>query len=172
MKLARAATFIHYHHYVTPRLLTFLSAPKSIYRLMVVPLIPPAVTTANANLVIKMVVGLETTFGAKDSDPSFAVSDGNRFIGALTLDKNNYVSIAPCIGIEGASGPIMNQRRTDVSLPKPSESYYPGRFEIQLSLSDRWGTCFCPARRRLQQRNDLPEQVESQQRPVSGDLWR
>ena len=111
---------------------------------MVVPLIPPAVTTENANLVIKMAVGMETTFGGVDSDPSFVVSDGNHFIGALTLDKDNYGGSAPCIGIEGASGPIINQRRTDASLPKPSESYYPGRFEIQLSLSDRWGTCFVP----------------------------
>ena len=111
---------------------------------MVVPLIPPAVTTENANLVIKMAVGLETTFGAKDSDPSFVVSDGKHFTGVITFDKTNYKDDAPCRGIEGASGPTMNQHRTDVSLPKPSESYYPGRFEIQLSLSDRWGTCYVP----------------------------
>ena len=90
-----------------------------------------------------MAVDLETTYGQGESDPSLVVSDGNEFIGALTLDKNNYPSSAPCVGIEGASGPTMNNRRTDVSLPKPSESqHYPGRFEIQLSLSDRWGTCF------------------------------
>ena len=111
---------------------------------MIVPLIQPAVTTANANLVIKMNVGLETTFGAGDSDPSFVISDGSRFIGMLTLDKNNYKTFAPCLGIEGARGPTMSHRRTDAYLPKPSESYYPGRFEIQLSLSDRWGTCFVP----------------------------
>ena len=142
MKLARDATFIHHHHSLSPRLLTFLSAPKTYYRLMLVPLIPPAVTTENANLVIKMAVGLETTFGAKESDPSFVVSDGNHFIGVVIVDKTNYVSSAPCVGIEGASGPTMNQRRTDVTLPKPSESYYPGRYEIQLNLSDRRGTCF------------------------------
>ena len=143
MKLARAATFIHYHHSVTPRLLTFLSAPKNYYRLMIVPLIPPKFAPGNANLVIKMAVGLETTFGQADSDPSFVVSDGSQFIGAFTLDKTNYDGWAPCIGIEGASGPTIN-RRHDALLPKPSEKYYPGRFEIQLSLSDRWGTCFVP----------------------------
>ena len=111
---------------------------------MIVPLIQPAVTTANANLVIKMNVGLETTFGAGDSDPSFVISDGSRCIGMFTYDKNNYKDSAPCRGIEGASGPTMSHHRTDAYLPKPSESYYPGRFEIQLSLSDRWGTCFIP----------------------------
>ena len=111
---------------------------------MIVPLIQPAVTSASAKLFIKMNVGLETTFGAGESDPSFVISDGSRFIGVLTFDKNNYNGVAPCLGIEGASGPTMSHRRSDASLPKPSESYYPGRFEIQLSLSERWGTCFVP----------------------------
>ena len=110
---------------------------------MTVPLIQPAVTSASAKLFIKMNVGLETTFGAGESDPSFVISDGSLFIGMLTLDKNNYKTCAPCLGIEGASGPTTS-RRADACLPKPSESYYPGRFEIQLSLSDRWGTCFVP----------------------------
>ena len=87
---------------------------------------------------------METTFAAADSDPSFVVSDGNHFIGVFTLDKTNYNSHARCLGVEGASGPTINQRHEDASLPKPSDSYYPGRFEIQLSLSDRWGTCFVP----------------------------
>ena len=111
---------------------------------MIVPLIQPAVAKANANLVIKMNVGLETTFGAGGSDPSFVISDCSRFIGMLTLDKNNYTGIAPCRGIEGTSGPTMSHQRTDALLPKASESFYPGRFEIQLSQSDRWGTCFVP----------------------------
>ena len=73
---------------------------KNYYSLMIVPLIQPAVTTANAKLVIKMNVGLETTFGAGESDPSFVISDGSRFIGMLTPDKNNYKNVAPCYGIE------------------------------------------------------------------------
>ena len=171
MKLARAATFIHHHHSLTPRLLTFLSAPKSSYRLMILPLIPPKLTPGNANLVIKMTVGLETTFGQGESDPSFVVSDGNRFIGVQITDKNNYKDHAPCLGIEGASGPTSSDRYRNALLPKPSETYYPGRFEIQLSLFDRcMGNVFCSAGRWLQQRGDLPEQVESQPRPVSGDL--
>ena len=143
MKLADAATFIHHHNTLTPKLLTFLSAPSNYYRLMIVPLIPPGVIDHNAKLVVKMVVGLETKFGSGESDPSFVISDGHRFIGMLTIDKNNYPLSAPYVGIEGPSGNTMT-RHVDAALPKPSESYYPGRFEIQLSLSDRWGTCFVP----------------------------
>ena len=90
-----------------------------------------------------MAVGLETSFGQGESDPSFVISDGHRFVGMLTLDKNNYGSSAPCVGAEGPSGKTTT-RHNGALLPKPSESYYPGRFEIQLSLSDRWGTCFVP----------------------------
>ena len=142
-KLAEAATFIHRHNTLTPRLLAFLSAPSTFYRLMIVPLIPPGGIGKNAKLVVKMAVGVETKFGSADSDPSFGISDGDRFIGMHTLDKNNYASYAPCRGIEGPSGKTL-ARHTDAPLPKPSESYCPGRFEIQLSLSDWWGTCFVP----------------------------
>ena len=91
-----------------------------------------------------MAVGLETKFGSADCDPSFVISDGDRFIGMLTIDKKDYASAAPCIGIEGQGGTTMTGH-SDAFLPKPSErSYYPGRFEVQLSLSDRWGTCFVP----------------------------
>ena len=143
-KLAEAASFIHYHNTLTPRLLTFLSAPSNFYRLMIVPLIPPGVIDRNANLVVKMAVGLETTFGSSDTDPSFVISDGHRFVGMQTIDKKNYLSVAPCRGIEGPSGNTIPTRHYDAALPKPSESYYPGRFEIHLSLSDRWGICFVP----------------------------
>ena len=143
MKLAEAASFIHHHNTLTPRVLTFLSAPSNYYRLMIVPLIPPGVIDHNAKLVEKMVVGLETKFGSEENDPSFVISDGHRFVGMLTVDKNNYPSSAPYFGIEGPTGNTMT-RHTDAALPKPSESYYPSRFEIQLSLSDRWGTCFVP----------------------------
>ena len=110
---------------------------------MVVPLIPPGVIDHNAKLVVKMAVGLQTSFGQRDCDPSFVISDGHRFVGMLIIDKNDYRASAPCVGAEGPSGNTMT-RHNDARLPKPSESYYPGRFEIQLSLSDRWGTCFVP----------------------------
>ena len=142
-KLAEAASFIHHHNTLTPRVLTFLSAPTRHYRLMIVPLIPPGVFDHNAKLVVKMTVALETNFGQGDSDPSFAISDGHHYVGMLTHDKQNYPATAPCVGAEGPSGKTMTRHR-DAGLPKPSESYYPGRFEIHLSLSDRWGTCFIP----------------------------
>ena len=142
-KLAEAASFIHHHNTLTPRLLTFLSAPSNFYRLMIVPLIPPGVMGNNAKLVVKMAVGLETKFGQRDNDPSFVISDGHRFVGMIIVDKRDYPSSAPCVGAEGPSGKTTT-RHNDEWLPRASQSYYVGRYEIKLSLSDRWGTCFVP----------------------------
>jgi len=143
MKLIKAASFIHHHHTVTATKLTFLSAPQMNARLLKASLIPPAAVDADANLVVKMVIGIDIEIGQGESDPSYVISDGQFFIGAHIRDKSNYKTGAPCLGIEGSSGKAMGgDRRQDSELPKPSESYYPGRLETRLSLSDRWGTCF------------------------------
>ena len=143
MKLMKAATFMHHHHTVTGTKLTFLSAPQNYALLLKVPLIPPAAVDADASLVVKMVIGTDIGIGQGESDPSYVISDGQFFIGAHIRDKNNYKTGAPCVCIEGSSGKTIGaDRRQDSSLPKPSESYYPGRLETRLSLSDRWGTCF------------------------------
>ena len=109
-------------------------------RLLRVPLIPPAAVDADGNLVVKMVIGINIEIGQGESDPSYVISDGQFFIGAIIRDKSNYKNGAPCLGIEGSSGKAMGgDRRQDYELPNPSESYYPGRLETRLSLSDRWG---------------------------------
>ena len=59
MKLANAASFIYHQHTVTATKLTFLSAPVHRARLMQVPLIPAETLNADANLVIKMVIGTD-----------------------------------------------------------------------------------------------------------------
>ena len=142
IKLMKAASFIHHHHSVTASQLTFLSAPENYARLLTVPLIPPKAINTDANLVAKLVVGVNKTIALGDSDPSFVISDGNRFNGAILLDKNNLKTSAPCYGIEGSSGKVFGNSRTGSSSPKPPVTVYPGRFEIWLNLSDRWGTCF------------------------------
>ncbi|KAL9987403.1 hypothetical protein ACROYT_G001703 [Oculina patagonica] len=142
MKLLKAATFVHHHHSVTTTRLTFLSASENYARMIKVPLIPPATIDSDAKLVVKMVVGTDTEIGQGESDPSYVISDGQYFIGAMIRDKNNFNSGAPCLGFEGTSDRIAAHRRQDSELPKSSESKYPGRIEALLSLSDRWGSCF------------------------------
>ena len=142
MKLLQAASFVYHQHTVTATKLTFLGAPQNFGRLIKIPLIPAATVDAGANLVVKMVVATDKAIGQGESDPSYVISDGQFFVGAKIHDKANYPSHAPCVNIEGTCGNTFRNSRQDSPLPKPSESYYPGRFETRLSLSDRWGTCF------------------------------
>ena len=143
MKLVNAASFIYYQHTVTATKLTFLSAPVNYARLMQVPLIPAQTLNADANLVIKMVIGTDIDIGQGESDPSYVISDGQFFVGVQIRDKNNYKTSTPCLLMEASSGNTFgSDLRYGSPLPKPAESYYPGRVETKLSLSDRWGTCF------------------------------
>ena len=128
---------------MTATKLTFLRAPVNHARLIKVPLIPAEKLNADANLVIKMIIGTDVNIGQGDSDPSYVISDGQVFVGVHIRDKNNYKNSSPCSPLEGSSGNTMgSDRRYGSSLPKPAESYYPGRVETKLSLSDRWGNCF------------------------------
>ena len=112
-------------------------------RLIQVPLIPAETLNADANLVIKMVIGTDIDIGQGESDPSYVISDGQFFVGVQIRDKNNYKTSTPCLLMEASSGNTFgSDRRLSSDLPKPAESYYPGRVETKLSLSDRWGTCF------------------------------
>ena len=143
MKLLKAASFVHHHHSVTATKLTFEDASEIYARLVQIPLIPPETIDPDAKIVVKMSIGTVTDIAQRDSDPSYVISDGHQFIGALIRDKNNFNTGAPCLGIEGSSGKTMGaDRRQDSELPRPSESKYPGKIETLLSLSDRWGTCF------------------------------
>ena len=145
MKLVTSASFIHHHHSFTATQLTFLSAPSNYYRLMKVPLIPSGIIQpGDLDLVVKMVVGTDKAIGQGESDPSFVISDGKHFAGLHIRDKNNFMSGSPCLIVEGTSGETIGNRRQGAELPKPSLSSYPGRFEVRLSLSDRWGSCFVP----------------------------
>ena len=96
MKLVNAASFIYHQHTVTATKLTFLSAPVNYARLMQVPLIPAETLNADANLVIKMVIGTDIDIGQGESDPSYVISDGQFFVGVHIRDKNNYKTSTPC----------------------------------------------------------------------------
>lgn len=90
-------------------------------------------------------MSIGTVTDIRESDPSYVISDGHHFIGAMIRDKNNFNAGAPFLGIEGSrSGKTTEaDRRQDSELPKPQafESKYPGRIETLLSLFDRWGSC-------------------------------
>ena len=72
------------------------------------------------------------------------MSDGTRFIEFEACDKGNYVSNAPCYGLEGLSSSVINSGQVHPITPKPNDTFYPGQYVITLKLDERWDSCYTP----------------------------
>ena len=71
-----------------------------------------------------------------DSDPSYGVSDGTRFVGFRTPDENGYDNRAPCFGVQGSSGAnLTSDVKTDGTGPTAGNVSFPDKFVFTLKLS-------------------------------------
>ena len=137
------ASYIDSSRTSTAQQLTFNAGASNHAALLKVPMIPAGVFKASTPLTVEITVANDINIGGKpDSDISYGVSDGARFVGFLTVDKANYGSYAPCYGIEGLSGATLTSLKTNPITPTPSASFYPGQFVFTLKLDERWGSCF------------------------------
>ena len=99
------ASFIDSSRTATAEQLTFNGGVSPNAALLKVPLIPAGFFKVNTSLTVEITVANDVTIGTTvDSDISFGVSDGTRFIGFDTGDKGNYGTNAPCYKMEGLSG--------------------------------------------------------------------
>ena len=130
----------------TPQQLTFNAGAEDNAALLKVPMIPSGVLKADTPLTVEITVAHDVTIGGKliDSDIRYVVSDGTRFVGFETCDKDNYKNHAPCFGIKGVSGASASSMQYNPILPKPNDSFYPGQFVFTLKLDERWGSCYIP----------------------------
>lgn len=97
----------------------------------------------NIPLTVEITVANDVTIGTTvDSDISFGVSDGTRFIGFYTCDKGNYGTNAPCYKMEGLSGTTISSKKVGPYTTKPSQNFYPGQFLFTIKLNERWGSCY------------------------------
>ena len=109
-----------------------------------VPLIPAGVFQESCPLTVEITVAHNVDIGNNgESDITYGVSDGTKFVGFQTPDRGNYGTHAPCYGMEGASGGALSSRQRDAVTPKPSAgSVYPGQFVFNLKLDERFGSCY------------------------------
>ena len=72
------------------------------------------------------------------------MSDGVSFVDFATVDKPTYArGLAPCFGVEGASGNSFTaSREIERPSPRPNNFFYPDRFLITLKLNEHWGSCY------------------------------
>ncbi|XP_068704956.1 uncharacterized protein [Montipora foliosa] len=139
------ASYIDGPHESIAKQLTFNAASEDNASLLKVPLIPSGVIKVSTPLTVEIVGANDVGIGESvDSDVSYGVSDGDKFVGFETVDKHNYKSYAPCYGVEGVSGATTSALRSESVTPKSIYSFYSGRFvsTADLKLNERWGSCY------------------------------
>ena len=137
------ASYIDSSHSFTKEQLTFNANSVDNAALVKVPMIPAGALQYSAPLTVKIVVSHDVSIGTKeDSDIAYGVSDGIRFVGFHMEDKMGYSGFAPCNGKEGLSGTQLTVGKYTSLTPRPSDSFYPGRFVFTLKLDERWGSCY------------------------------
>lgn len=137
------ASFIDSSRTATAEQLTFNGGGSRDAALLKVPLIPAGFFKVNTPLTVEITVANDVTIGTTfDSDISFGVSDGTRFIGFDTCDKGNYGTNAPCYKMEGLSGTTISSKKVGPYTTKPSQNFYPGQFLFTIKLNERWGACY------------------------------
>ena len=137
------AAYIDSSHTITADQLSFNAGSVTHAALLKVPMIPAGVIRDSTPLTVDITVAHDISIGqGSDSDISYGVSDGTRFIGFEACDKGNYGSNSPCYGLEGKSGSTISSIRHESATPKPNDSFYPGQLVFTLKLDERWGSCY------------------------------
>ena len=138
------ASYIDSSRTSTADQITFNGGSIRDVALLKVPMIPAGVVGLSTPLTVEITVANDVSIGKTiDSDVRYGVSDGDKFVGFQVPDKINYRNMAPCFGVEGASGTTLTGiRLISHSSPRPSDSFYPGQFVFTLKLDERWGSCY------------------------------
>ena len=110
-----------------------------------VPLVPPGVLTDNDDskcVTVTMTIAMDTVWAdSNDHDPSFGISDGERFIGFFIGDKGKT---SPCYKVEGdnVNNVLTNSvhGRSDAKLSNLSQGYS-SEVKIQIKPCEKWGSC-------------------------------
>ena len=144
-QLAKHAT-IHGSYTYKPNYLEILAGTTNHQHVVQVQLVPPGVLTNDDNecISVTMTIAMDTTWAdANDHDPSFGISDGEKFIGFITIDKQNFAAEPPCHSAEGDNvNNVLTNAIYDNSGPKPnSPQGYSSEIKIQIKPCEKWGSC-------------------------------
>ena len=113
---------------------------SSYRRLFRLPLISGGILSSDANIVVKITVGLHNDIRSGDSDPKFLISDGEDGVGFDIREENSI----HCRGIEGAMGETLTGYVRKPGAVFPASDQLPEEFILTLVPSRKWGSCFSP----------------------------
>jgi len=128
----------------------YLDIPAGVAKqcIVKVPLVPPEVLSNDERqcVTVTITVGMDTTFANSrgDHDPHFGISDGERFIGFIVVDKNNYAGVPPCYSAEAdVAEDVLTNLAHDSSGPRLSNPAqgYSSEVKIQIRPCEKWGSC-------------------------------
>ena len=113
-------------------------AGSSYRRLFRLPLMSGGILSSDANIVVKVTVGLDNDIRSSDSDPKFLISDGEYGIGFEFREERSV----HCQRIEGSMGETLTgfSRQTGTSFS--ASTLLPEEFVLTLAPSRKWGSCF------------------------------
>ena len=125
--------------------ITFNAGSINRELLLRVPLVAASVLADATLLTVEITVANDASIGQEsDSDPNYGLSDGTCFIGFETVDRLNYVRLAPCTGTQANSGnthtsvKYLNAKTSLI----PRDSQHPDQFVFTIKLDQPWGSCF------------------------------
>ena len=129
-----------------PNCMEILAGTDHYQHVLQVQLVPPGVLTNDdsQSLTVTMTIAMNITWAdANDHDPSFGISDGERVIGFIVVDKGNYANSPPCYSAEGDNvNDVLTNPAYDNSDPSPnSPQGYSSEVKIQIKPGEKWGSC-------------------------------
>ena len=141
------ASYIDNSRVLTAEQITFNAGPTDRALLLRVPLVEAGILEDDTPLNVEITVANDVSIGQSgDSDPSYGLSDGAKFIGFQTVDQGNYVGrhfFYPCHILQGTSGEVFTDVEvSDKTSPTQVAKFYPDQFVFTFKLDKSWGSCF------------------------------
>ena len=113
-------------------------ASTTLTRLFRLPLMSGGILSSDANIVVKITVGLDNDIRSGDSDPKFLISDGEYGVGFEFREENSV----HCRGVEGGMGETLTGYSPKSGTIHSAAEQLPEEFVLILAPSQKWGSCF------------------------------
>ena len=138
--IVERAEFTNNYTSYTATSITFGKGITSYRRLFRLPLVSGGILSSDANIVVKITVGLDNDIRSSDSDPKFLISDGNHGIGFEFREENSV----HCRSVEGIMGDTIDLLSRRFGTSYSASTLLPEEFILTLAPSRKWGSCFSP----------------------------
>ena len=114
-------------------------------RLIRVQLAPPRNLSKEDDVTVTITVAMDTVYAhAVHHDPYFGISDGENFVGFLTVGNIHYSSYPPCVYAEGISTTdrLASRVTSRPGVPRPTVAKsYSSEVKMHIKPTEKWGSC-------------------------------